>query len=175
MKPAAICFGREHGLFTLAAEQWLPSLRDEVFPFFADAANLNLLTPPWLRFEVLRCVPVALCAGARIDYRLQLHGLPIRWQSEITEWSPPCGFVDEQRRGPYRVWIHEHGFEERDGGTLVCDRVRYAVFGGAVVERLLVRRDLQRIFGYRQRKLAERFQAGAAKPAEAAGRRIGGS
>ena len=98
-----------------------------------------------------------LFRSALIDYRLRLRGLPIRWRSEITTWQPPHRFVDEQRRGPYRMWIHEHTFTERDGGTLVGDHVRYAVPGGWLADRLLVRRDLETIFAYRQEKLTEIF------------------
>jgi ligand-binding SRPBCC domain-containing protein len=152
-----LTIGRDGGLFLLEAAQWVPRPLDEVFAFFADAGNLDILTPPWLRFQILTPRPIAMRAGALIDYRLRLHGLPLRWRSEITAWEPPHRFVDEQRRGPYRTWIHEHRFEPRDGGTLVRDRVRYSITGGALVERLLVRADLVRIFGYRQAKLRELF------------------
>jgi len=148
---------RNAGYFTLTSEQWLPRPVSEVFPFFADAGNLDALTPPWLRFEILTPSPIEMKVGALIDYRLRLRGLPVRWQSEITAWQPPHRFVDEQRRGPYRVWHHEHTFQVQDGGTLVGDHVRYAVFGGAVIERLFVRRDIAKIFAYRQQKLAEMF------------------
>lgn len=145
------------GLFTLEAGLWLPRRREEVFPFFADAFNLETLTPPWLKFEVLTPRPIEMRVGLRIDYRLRLRGLPLRWQSEITAWEPPCRFVDEQRRGPYRAWIHEHTFAERDGGTLAQDVVRYGVIGGRLVNTLFVRRDVERIFRFRQEKLREVF------------------
>ena len=132
--------------------------RDEVFPFFADARNLEYLTPPWLRFTMLTPWPVEMRQGALIDYRLRVRGVPLRWRSEITAWEPPYRFVDEQRRGPYRLWIHEHGFEEtREGRTLAHDAVRYAVPGGWLVDRLLVRRDLERIFEYRRAVLRDLF------------------
>ncbi len=145
------------GIFKLEAEQWLPRRRDEIFPFFADAFNLETITPPWLRFEVLTPRPIKMRAGQRIDYRLRVHGFPLRWQSEITAWEPPHRFVDEQRRGPYRAWIHEHTFEEHDGGTLARDVVRYAVFGGMLVNTLFVRRDVTSIFAFRRHKLAALF------------------
>jgi ligand-binding SRPBCC domain-containing protein len=145
------------GLFKLEAELWLPRPRDEVFRFFADAFNLEALTPPWLKFEVLTPRPIEMRVGLRIDYRLRLRGLPLRWQSEITAWEPPVRFVDEQRRGPYRAWIHEHTFEEEDGGTLARDVVRYDVIGGRLVNRFFVRRDVEKIFGFRQEKLLEIF------------------
>ena len=135
---------------------WLPVPRAELFPFFADATNLEAITPPFLRFEVLT-PGVEIRAGAIIDYRLRVHGIPIRWQSEITVWEPPFRFVDEQRRGPYRRWHHEHRFEERDGGTLCFDTVDYDVIGGALIERLFVRRDVEKIFAFRSAKLRELF------------------
>lgn len=95
--------------------------------------------------------------GTRLDYRLKLHGIPLRWQSEITLWEPPERFVDVQRRGPYRSWVHEHLFEEREQSTVVRDRVRYSVPGGALVNRFLVAPDLERVFAYRHRKLLELF------------------
>jgi ligand-binding SRPBCC domain-containing protein len=143
--------------FTFHQELWLPRRRDEVFPFFADACNLETLTPPWLSFRILTPAPVAMRSGTLIDYQLRVHGLPLRWRSEITAWDAPHRFVDEQRRGPYRLWIHEHRFEEHNSGTLCVDHVRYAVFGGRLVEWLFVRRDLERIFAFRRAKLLELF------------------
>ena len=90
-----------------------------------------------------------------IDYRLRVHGVPVRWRTEITAWEPPHRFVDDQLRGPYRWWHHEHLFEAVDGGTRAVDRVDYAPTGGRLANRLLVQRDLERIFAYRQRVLAE--------------------
>ena len=143
--------------FELTSEVLLPRLRAEVFPFFADARNLERLTPPWLRFQVLTPERIEMRPGAIIDYRLRLRGVPIRWRSEITAWEPPFRFVDEQRRGPYRLWIHEHRFEERAGRTLASDHVRYAAPGGRLVDRLLVRPDLDRIFEYRRDVLRSVF------------------
>jgi len=137
------------------AEQWLPRPRSDVFPFFADALNLQAITPPWLKFHVLTPAPIDLYVGRRLDYRLRVHGLPLRWQSEITAWEPPERFVDEQRRGPYRQWHHEHRFEEREGGTLCLDVVRYAVPGGALVNWLWVRHDVAKIFAYRRERLEQ--------------------
>jgi len=143
--------------FTLHTELWLPRPRSEVFLFFSEARNLETITPPWLRFEVLTPAPIALRAGTLIDYRIRVHGIPIRWRTEIAEWQPPHCFVDVQQRGPYTLWHHTHTFEERDGGTLCADYVRYRPRGGALVHWLFVRRDVERIFHYRQRRLSELF------------------
>lgn len=144
-------------LYRLDTELWLRKPRLEVFPFFADAANLQRITPNWLSFEILTPKPIPMHVGAKIDYRLRVRGLPIRWQSEITAWEPPYRFIDEQRRGPYRIWKHEHRFEEKDGGTLCTDHIQYAVWGGALVNRLFVRRDVARIFEFRQVALKQIF------------------
>ena len=136
-------------------EQWLPLPTQDVFDFFADAFNLELLTPPWLQFRVITPAPIAMQQGTVIDYRLKLRGIPVRWQSQITLWEPPYRFVDEQIKGPYRRWVHHHTFAESDGGTLARDHVDYAVPGGVLVQKLLVERDLRKIFQYRQQKLRE--------------------
>ena len=154
--------GRPPRLHRIHSTVRLAAPLESVFAFFADAANLELLTPGWLHFRILSPLPLAMAAGTRIDYRLRLRGVPIRWQSEITAWEPPYRFVDEQRKGPYRVWIHEHRFavESREGRAplvVASDRVEYAVPGGRLVNRLFVARDLRRIFAYRGDRLRERF------------------
>ena len=143
--------------FTLTNELWLPQQPQDVFPFFADAFNLERLTPPSLGFQVLTPPPIEMKVGTLIDYRVRLRGIPMRWQSEITEWEPPHRFVDEQLRGPYRLWIHEHAFTSQDGGTMAKDTVRYAVLGGAIVQRLFVASELKRIFQYRNAALKDHF------------------
>ncbi len=142
---------------TYQGEVWLPKPPQQVFEFFADARNLQAITPAWLNFVVLTPGPIEIRRGALIDYRLRVHGIPIRWQTEITAWEPPHRFVDEQRRGPYRLWVHEHRFEARDGGTLASDFVRYAAPGGKLTDWLFVRRDVERIFQFRRQKLLEVF------------------
>ena len=143
--------------FILDTEHWLPRQPEDVFHFYADAFNLERLTPPWLQFEVATPAPITMQAGAEIDYRLRLHGVWLKWRSRITAWDPPHRFVDEQVQGPYRRWIHEHTFALHEGGTLVRDYVEYGMIGGWLANRLLVRRDLQRIFAFRQQRLAEIF------------------
>jgi ligand-binding SRPBCC domain-containing protein len=140
-------------------EQVVAASIDEVFAFYGDASNLEKLTPPWLQFNILTPMPVVMRPGVRIDYRIRIHGMPLRWQSEITRWNPPHGFTDEQRRGPYRYWIHNHEFEPHPQGTLVRDRICYAAPGGKWIDRLFVRKDVDRIFDYRVKKLDELFGA----------------
>ena len=152
-----IRMGRKDGFHTVETCLFLPRPLEVVFAFFADAGNLETLTPPWLRFEILTPLPIVMNAGATIDYRLRLHGIALRWQSEITAWRPPHRFVDEQRRGPYRKWIHEHTFTQLDGGSEMRDFVRYAVPGGFLVHQLFVKRDVRQIFEYRFRKLGNLF------------------
>jgi ligand-binding SRPBCC domain-containing protein len=141
----------------LNSEIRVPRPLDEVFAFFADARNLQKITPPWLDFRITTPGAIVMREGALIDYKLKVRGIPLRWRSEITVWDPPHRFVDSQLRGPYRSWIHEHRFEERDGGTLVTDEVRYSVYGGELIRKLFVARDVEKIFGYRGEKMAELF------------------
>jgi ligand-binding SRPBCC domain-containing protein len=143
--------------YELVAECVLGRPVPEVFATFGEARNLEAMTPPWLRFQILEPLPVTMAPGTLIDYRLRLHGIPLRWRTAITAWEPPFRFVDEQVRGPYRSWVHEHTFEAHGGGTAARDRVRYEVPGGSAVNRFLVAPDLERIFGFRQRVLVERF------------------
>jgi ligand-binding SRPBCC domain-containing protein len=137
---------------------------DTTFGFFADAGNLQRLTPPWLDFAILTPRPISMAAGALIDYRIRVHGVPIRWRTEIAEWRPPFQFVDQQLKGPYRQWHHTHTFSAADGGTMVEDTVRYQPLGGALVHRLFVRRDLERIFMFRQRQILTAFGVPARDP-----------
>ena len=143
--------------FTLETGQWLPRQPEEIFHFYADAFRLEELTPPLLRFRVVTPPPIEMKAGVEIDYRLRLHGVPLKWRSRITEWEPPHRFADEQVRGPYRRWFHQHRFIPQGGGTLVTDHVEYDMLGGWLADRLLVRNDLRRIFAFRQQRLAEIF------------------
>ena len=145
-------------IHTLHSEVWVARPREVVFKFFSRAENLEVLTAHWLHFSILSPSPIALKAGTRIRYSLRLHGIPLRWESEITVWEPPCRFVDEQRSGPYRQWIHERQFLEHEGGTKVRDIVQYSVAGGLLVRRLFVAPDLDRIFEFRRQKVAEIFR-----------------
>jgi ligand-binding SRPBCC domain-containing protein len=147
------------GTFELTTRAWLPHPVDEVFPFFADAHNLNLLTPAWLNFRVLTPPPIAMREGLQLDYRITLRGIPIRWRTRIKAWEPGRRFIDEQVSGPYLEWVHTHDFHEVEGGTDVADTVRYRVLGGALVNALVVERDVRRIFEHRLHALRMHFKA----------------
>jgi ligand-binding SRPBCC domain-containing protein len=141
----------------LEREQLVPRPVTEVFAFFAEARNLERITPPWLRFRVLGADPIPMAQGTLIEYELRLHALPLRWVSRIEEWAPGRAFVDRQVRGPYRLWRHRHEFADRGEATVVRDRVDYALpFGplGELAHRGFVRRDLERIFDFRRRAVA---------------------
>ncbi|MFG0307550.1 MAG: SRPBCC family protein [Phycisphaerales bacterium JB040] len=134
---------------------------EEVFAFFADARNLEAITPPLLRFEVLTPEPIEMREGLILDYRLKVRGVPIRWRTEIPTWEPPVRFVDRALRSPYALWHHEHTFIPRaDGTTAVKDVVHYRPIGGALaplVHALFVKRDLMKIFAYRTARIGEVF------------------
>ena len=139
--------------------QVVPRPRAEVFAFFADAANLEALTPPFLGFHILTPIPIEMRAGALIDYQLTLYKIPMRWRTLLEAFDDGHGFVDVQLEGPYRTWRHTHAFRDVAGGTEISDRVAYALplWPLSVVALPLVRRSLRQIFDYRTQVIAERF------------------
>ena len=144
----------------LERSQHVPRPRPEVFAFFADAHNLERITPPTLHFRILTPAPIALGQGTIIDYRLSLLGVPFGWRTLIEAYQPCHRFVDLQLRGPYRLWRHTHSFEDAAGGTLMRDRVEYQLpLGplGALAHAALVRRQLRQIFDHRRRAIAAIF------------------
>jgi uncharacterized protein len=156
----AVSISSEGGHTTLRCDQWVPQPLENVFAFFADAYNLEQITPPFLRFSVRSMSTPAIQRRTEISYNLRLHGLPISWTSRIEEWEPPYRFTDVQIRGPFRLWHHHHEFASERGGTCLRDTVHYkAPF--AWIQRILrlswVDRDLERIFRYRQQIIERRF------------------
>jgi ligand-binding SRPBCC domain-containing protein len=146
------------GYHVLRREQVLPAPPGDVFAFFADAGNLEAITPAWLRFRIVTPRPIDMGVGAVIEYRLRLHGLPVSWLTQIEVWEPGRRFVDAQLRWPYALWHHTHEFEPHERGTLMRDTVRYALpLGplGAVAHRAFVARDLAAIFDHRAQRVAE--------------------
>ncbi len=131
--------------------------REAVFKFFADAGNLERITPPKLNFQIISKQPIDIKKGALIDYKLKLRGLPLTWRTEISEWNPPYSFVDRQLKGPYKQWIHRHTFTDlSENVTKIDDEVRYRLplepFGDAI--HFLIRKELDYIFDYRQKTVA---------------------
>ncbi len=148
----------------LEREQRLEQPLDRVFEFFSAARNLERLTPPWLRFEVITPEPIEMGVGTLIDYRLRVRGVPLRWTSRIEEWQPGEGFVDRQLHGPYCLWHHRHSFQAAGAETIVRDVVDYGLrwgWLGDLAESVLVSRDLDRIFEYRRHAAAEALNRGA--------------
>ncbi len=141
----------------LRTEIRLPRPQEEVFAFFADAGNLEAITPPWLNFRIVTPQPIHMEAGTLIDYKLRIRGLPMHWRTRISAWEPPFRFVDEQIRGPYRTWIHEHTFEADGDETLVRDHVRYDMPFLFLLDRFIVRPDVERIFAHREKRMRELF------------------
>ena len=150
---------RTHRLHTTT---WLPLPRPEVFAFFAEAENLERITPPELAFEITTPTPIDIQEGTLIEYRLGLFGVRFGWRTEIVTWEPPYRFVDQQLKGPYRRWHHTHTFVEAAGpdgqpGTQMDDVVRWELPLSPLGEVAYpaVRAQLARIFGYRQRRIRE--------------------
>ena len=147
---------RTHGFRTRLE---LPLARERVFPFVADAANLEVITPPELRFRILTPPPVTMAEGTTIEYQLRLMGVPFRWLTRIAVWDPPREFVDEQVKGPYRRWIHKHLFVETSFGTRIHDAVTYELplYPLGELAAPLVHLQVRRIFAYRSRALLRVF------------------
>ncbi len=141
----------QNGNHFLETATTLPLPVDEVFAFFSDAGNLERITPPELAFQIVTGMPIKIEAGTIIEYRLRLFGVPFRWRTRIAAWDPVVQFVDEQIRGPYSTWRHQHTFEPVEEGTRMIDRVEYRLplgpIGGLALP--LVRHQLDRIFRYR--------------------------
>jgi hypothetical protein len=142
----------------LERSQFIPAPIETVFAPFADAANLQAITPPWLHFRIISTLPIEMRTGARIAYWLRLHGVPIRWRTRIVAWDPPHRFVDVQMSGPFALWCHTHTFEEVPGWHA---RPRPRRLPGRVrtvrqlAHRLLVRRDIEKIFDFRQEAILD--------------------
>lgn len=138
--------------------QFVSKPRSEVFAFFSDAKNLERITPSNLSFKILKQSTPNIQEGTVFDYQLRIHGVPIKWQSQIIDWKPDQAFVDIQLKGPYAQWHHTHTFKDVNGGTQVKDRVRYQLRGGAIGDALIgwwVKKDVSRIFAYRQKVIEE--------------------
>jgi ligand-binding SRPBCC domain-containing protein len=146
--------------YTLSFTQQVARPLPEVFDFFSRAENLEALTPPWLNFKILNVKPQPVQQGTLISYSLRVHGIPLRWTSEIIEWEPPHRFVDLQLRGPYKLWRHEHRFAAKAGGTLISDTINLALPLGALGQlayKIKVKSDVEEIFTFRKEKIRTLF------------------
>jgi ligand-binding SRPBCC domain-containing protein len=144
------------GLARLHRETIVPASLEDTFAFFSDASNLERLTPPWIRFRITTPLPVVMRVGLEIDYRIVLHRWPIPWKTRIDVWEPGVRFVDRQLAGPYRWWHHEHRFESSPRGTRMTDDVEFVPRLRRISGRM-VRRDVERIFDFRQEILRQIF------------------
>jgi ligand-binding SRPBCC domain-containing protein len=148
----------------LRREQVISGTPEQVFGFFADARNLEAITPPLLRFSVVTPGEIDMRVGSLIQYELRLHGVRLSWLTSIQAWEPPHRFVDQQVRGPFALWHHTHGFAPHgEDETLMTDTVVYAIGFGALGEmarRALVRRDLDAIFDFRARRVVDELRRG---------------
>lgn len=155
-----LCFKREGNENILEAQQWIPRPVDEVFSFFSVETNLEKLTPAFMKFKVMGKSTPEIGEGTLIDYRLGLHGVPMRWRTRIESWKPGVEFVDNQLVGPYRLWHHTHRFESRDGGTLMTDRVRFALPMAPLGDWFAgpwVRKNVETIFRFRHQAIEALF------------------
>jgi ligand-binding SRPBCC domain-containing protein len=157
-------------VYTVIRSQLVPASPEKTFGFFQNPRNVGLITPAEMRLQLLRIDHPPMRVGTRLEYRIRLSGMPIRWRTLITEYEAGRRFIDEQEKGPYRSWRHEHTFQDVAGGTLMQDRSQYELplwILGAVVHALFVQRQLRAIFDYRTRNVDEIFRRGLRK--EAAG------
>lgn len=147
-------------VYRLDRSQVVPQSLNDVFPFFANAGNLELLTPKFLHFRLLTPLPICMKLGTLIDYRLQLFSFPFHWRTRIEVFEPGRCFTDVQVSGPYRRWRHLHEFTTVPEGTLVHDVVDYELpLGplGALAHVVFVRRTLEKIFDYRKEQIRTIF------------------
>jgi len=143
-------------VYQLTSQTIVNRCLEETFEFFARAENLNKITPPWLRFNIVSNTPIRMGIGTIIEYRLKLRGFPMKWVSEIPIWQPPHRFVDQQKSGPYRYWRHEHLLQKHDkDSTQMKDIVTYKVPFGRFTHALFVKRDLKKIFKHRHHSLRD--------------------
>ena len=148
---------RRRGAHRFETEQVVAAGLEETFAFFSDAANLDAITPPSLRFKIVTPRPIEMREGTLIEYRLSLKGIPIRWLTRIDEWTPGWSFIDRQLRGPYALWVHRHTFFPHRDGTSIRDRVDYGLplpSLSAPVHALFVRPMIGSIFAYRREVIA---------------------
>ena len=149
--------------YNLKFEQFIDLPIEDVFNFFSKPENLSLITPPRLKFDILTPTPLQMKEGQLIEYTIRIFGKKIRWTTLITEYTPNKMFIDQQLSGPYSMWHHTHNFKKlNDNETLIEDIVVYSVpysFIGGLIHSLYIKRDLEKIFSYRSKKIKEIFNS----------------
>lgn len=157
-----IKFKAHSGIYTLEVEQFLKLSLAEAWDFFSSPGNLSKITPEQMGFRITSGTPGRMYEGQIITYRVSpFPGVRTNWVTEITQVSEGHYFVDEQRFGPYRMWHHEHRFEEQNGGVLMTDRVSYKLpfgFIGRMAHSLFVKNQLKQIFTFREAYLSQIFK-----------------
>ena len=150
----------------LERRQVVPGQLADVFAYFESPRNLEAITPPWLRFEVVHTTDESMRLGTEIEFRLTWQRVPMKWRSRISEYEPGASFADEMIRGPYRRWYHRHLFRPTEGGIEMVDVVEYELpLGpfGRLTHTLLVRAQLEAIFDYRYASISAHFGAAASQ------------
>ncbi|SNS44434.1 Ligand-binding SRPBCC domain-containing protein [Ekhidna lutea] len=152
---------KHSGIYTLTVMQQLPIGLSEAWEFFSSPKNLEKITPQQMGFKITSGEPGKMYPGQIISYKVSpLPGIKTSWVTEITQVKHGKFFVDEQRFGPYRMWHHEHHFEENEQGVMMTDKVSYKMpfgFLGHLAQVLLVKKQLKGIFEYRVKVLEEKF------------------
>ena len=129
--------------------------------FFSSPQNLKKITPEYMGFNIKYELPEKMYEGLMIEYTVKpVLGIPMTWVTEIKTVKDNLFFVDEQRKGPYKIWHHEHHFKEVDGGIEMTDIVSYEIplgIIGRLAHSLFVRKKLESIFNYRIQMVDEIF------------------
>ena len=137
--------------------QYFDAPMENVFPFFADAKNLENITPELLHFKILSCSTSHIQKDTEFIYQLKIHGVPVKWKTLIEDWNPPYQFVDKQLSGPYKLWHHTHSFSKLGMGTLMKDTVIFKLpfsWPAYLVASDFVKKDVKKIFDYRRSVMA---------------------
>lgn len=146
-------------VYEIKQQQYINRPLKEVWDFFSNPKNLATITPAYMKFTVTSDQEEKIYAGQIITYKVSpVLGIPLFWMTEITQVKEGHHFIDEQRIGPYKLWHHQHFFEEKDGGVLMKDHVHYQLpfgFLGSIAHSLFVKRQLTSIFNFRKKKVDE--------------------
>jgi ligand-binding SRPBCC domain-containing protein len=151
-------------MYQLSTEQFLPITVSEAWSFFSSPKNLSLITPKFLDFKIITNLPERnIYKGMKIDYTVRpLLGIPVHWQTEISDVEEKWKFTDKQIKGPYKIWEHTHYFFKTDKGVLMRDEVNYKLpmgIAGKLMHMLVVKKKLRKIFAYRRKTLTKIFNA----------------